>query len=77
MTDKYLEPTQAESHEISQRYHLGKVGMIAPVYLVLGNHDGEVPASSGLWFPRANPWSSMCVPTQPERWLINTSCRPG
>lgn len=51
--------------------------MIAPVYLVLGNHDGEVPASSGLWFPRANPWSSMCVPTQPERWQINTSCRPG
>jgi len=41
MTDKYLEPQLATPHYLAQRYYLGIVGRTAPVFLVLGNHDGE------------------------------------
>lgn len=43
MTDKYLRFTDAAPHYLAQRYYLGLVGHSVPVYLVLGNHDGERP----------------------------------
>ncbi|MEI6234136.1 MAG: metallophosphoesterase [Planctomycetota bacterium] len=41
MNDKY--PNYKESYQqyIAQRYYLGLVGHSAPIFMVLGNHDGE------------------------------------
>lgn len=47
MTDKYLEPQQATPHYLAQRYYFGRVGHSLPVFLVLGNHDGETPGRGG------------------------------
>ncbi len=47
MTDKYLEPQQAMPHYLAQRYYFGQVGHSLPVFLVLGNHDGETPGRGG------------------------------
>jgi predicted phosphodiesterase len=41
MTDKYPSYTDAFPHYLAQRYYFGIVGVSAPVFLVLGNHDGE------------------------------------
>lgn len=43
MTDKYTDHTQALPQYIAQRYWLGLVGARTPLFLVLGNHDGEQP----------------------------------
>ena len=47
MTDKYPKYTDAFPHYLAQRYYFGIVGVTAPVYLVLGNHDGEQPGRGG------------------------------
>jgi hypothetical protein len=39
MTDKYKPYTEAAPQYLAQRYFLGQLGK--PLYLVLGNHDGE------------------------------------
>lgn len=42
MTGKYRdERAKAEKQYLAQRYYFGIIGQVAPVYLVLGNHDGE------------------------------------
>ncbi|MEI8107702.1 MAG: metallophosphoesterase [Verrucomicrobiota bacterium] len=42
MTDKYRGARSLQSkHYIAQRYYFGLIGHSAPVFLVLGNHDGE------------------------------------
>lgn len=33
--------TRSQSQYLAQRYHLGKIAHSVPVYMVLGNHDGE------------------------------------
>lgn len=47
MTDKYPKYTDAFPHYLAQRYYFGIVGSHAPVFLVLGNHDGEQPGRGG------------------------------
>ena len=47
MTDKYLDYRKAGPHYLAQRYYLGIVGRTAPVFLVLGNHDGEQRGRGG------------------------------
>lgn len=42
MTDKYANYQDAAPQYLAQRYYFGIVGQNAPVFLVLGNHDGEV-----------------------------------
>ena len=42
MTDKYPSFQDAAPQYVAQRYYFGLVGKVAPVFLVLGNHDGEV-----------------------------------
>lgn len=57
MVDKFgVFYSRAESQYKAQRYHLGQVAHSAPVFLVLGNHDGEKgerlngqPDSMPLW----------------------------
>ncbi|MBS1797048.1 MAG: metallophosphoesterase [Acidobacteria bacterium] len=41
MTDKYPEFRQAAAQYVAQRYYFGLVGASVPVFLALGNHDGE------------------------------------
>ncbi len=41
MTDKYTNYKDAAKQYLAQRYYFGIIGQQAPVYLVLGNHDGE------------------------------------
>jgi hypothetical protein len=43
MTDKYHGARElAAKHYVAQRYYFGLIGHTAPVFLVLGNHDGEM-----------------------------------
>jgi hypothetical protein len=41
MTDKYKPYTNAQSQYLAQRFFLSQIGKTAPLFLVLGNHDGE------------------------------------
>jgi phosphodiesterase/alkaline phosphatase D-like protein len=41
MTDKHQPYTNARAQYLAQRYYLGLIGQSAPVFLALGNHDGE------------------------------------
>jgi hypothetical protein len=41
MTDKYKPYTDAQPQYLAQRYYLSLLGQTAPLFLTLGNHDGE------------------------------------
>lgn len=41
MTGKHPSRESAARQYLAQRYYLGLVGRVAPLFLVLGNHDGE------------------------------------
>jgi hypothetical protein len=41
MTDKYKPYTDAQPQYLAQRYYLSLIGQTAPIFLALGNHDGE------------------------------------
>ena len=41
MTDKYEKFKDAPPQYVAQRYYLGRIAHSAPLFLVLGNHDGE------------------------------------
>ena len=41
MTDKYEKYKDAMPHYLAQRYYFGLLAHSAPLFLVLGNHDGE------------------------------------
>lgn len=56
MTDKRNDFHEAFPQYLAQRYYLGLIGRSAPVFLVLGNHDGEEtkrgatgPGSMAVW----------------------------
>jgi hypothetical protein len=60
MTDKYAHHEEAAPQYLAQRYWLGQVADRVPLFLVLGNHDGEGPGRGrepeagemGLWSNR-------------------------
>ena len=41
MTDKHASRDSAAKQYMAQRYYLGLIGRSAPVFLAMGNHDGE------------------------------------
>jgi len=41
MTEKHADRASAAAQYAAQRYHLGQLAHSAPLFLVLGNHDGE------------------------------------
>ena len=41
MVDKHPSRESAAKQYLAQRYYLGLIGQSAPIFLVLGNHDGE------------------------------------
>jgi len=45
MTDKHRSRVTAAAQYVAQRYYFGQIAHSAPLFLVLGNHDGE----SGRW----------------------------
>ncbi|MBL9209023.1 MAG: metallophosphoesterase family protein [Opitutaceae bacterium] len=47
MTDKYPKFTAAAPQYLAQRHYFSLLGPGAPVFLVLGNHDGEQPGRGG------------------------------
>jgi hypothetical protein len=59
MTEKYKPFTTAEPQYLAQRYFMGQLADTAPLFLVLGNHDGEGA-------PRGN------AGTEISAWAANT-----
>jgi hypothetical protein len=57
MTDKYKPYTAAETQYLVQRYYFSLLGQTSPLYLVLGNHDGE-GASRGRPANEMSAWSA-------------------
>jgi hypothetical protein len=57
MVDKYTDYKLSAPQYLAQRYYFGLVGVSAPVFLVLGNHDGEQAARGGGTDPMA-VWSN-------------------
>jgi hypothetical protein len=47
MTEKHATREAAASQYLAQRYYLGLIGHSAPLYLALGNHDGEGLSRNG------------------------------
>jgi len=47
MTDKRTDYREALPQYIAQRYYFGLTGKSVPLFLVLGNHDGEKPDKNG------------------------------
>jgi hypothetical protein len=41
MTDKYQPYREAQAQYLAQRYYLSLIGQSSPLFLALGNHDGE------------------------------------
>jgi hypothetical protein len=48
MTDKYQPYTAAETQYQAQRYYFSLLGQTSPLYLVIGNHDGEDSSHGAL-----------------------------
>ncbi len=67
MTDKYLNFTEAAPQYLAQRFYFGLLGHSAPVFLVLGNHDGEQPARGGAGPDSMAVWSN----TMRKRYFPN------
>lgn len=58
MVDKYDDFRLAAPQYLAQRHYLGIVGRHAPVFLGLGNHDGETPAKDGRGPDSRSAWSN-------------------
>ncbi|MDX2060925.1 MAG: YHYH protein [Gemmatimonadales bacterium] len=58
MTDKFARHTDAISQYRAQRYYLGQLCHAAPLFFVLGNHDGESGTRRGLSGEGMSTWSA-------------------
>jgi len=67
MTDKRNDFHEAFPQYLAQRYYFGLVGPSAPVFLVLGNHDGEQPGRGGTGADSMAVWSN----TQRKKYFPN------
>ncbi len=47
MTEKHATQGSALKQYLAQRYYFGSISRSAPLFLVLGNHDGEFPCGPG------------------------------
>lgn len=56
MTDKRRDFHDAAPQYDAQRYYFGKLCHSAPLFMVLGNHDGEI-GSSDTQSDAMGPWS--------------------
>ncbi len=59
MTEKYASRTEAVRPYWAQRFYFGRVCESAPLFLVLGNHDGESPCGPGRDADGLAVWSNL------------------
>ncbi|MGA2497808.1 MAG: metallophosphoesterase family protein [Tepidisphaeraceae bacterium] len=67
MTEKHLNRAAALKQYIAQRYYFGQLCQSAPLFLVLGNHDGESPRGRGGDTDSLAVWSN----TVRKRYFAN------
>lgn len=58
MTEKHDHPDNAARQYLAQRFYFGQLCGSAPLFLVLGNHDGEYPHGNGRDPESLALWSS-------------------
>ena len=58
MTEKHESRENAARQYLAQRYYFGTLCRSAPLFLVLGNHDGENPRGRGVRADDLAAWSS-------------------
>jgi hypothetical protein len=59
MTEKHLSREAAAKQYLAQRYYFGQLCGSAPLFLVLGNHDGECPRGRGADADGLAVWSNL------------------
>jgi predicted phosphodiesterase len=59
MTEKHDNRENAARQYIAQRYYFGQLCRSAPLFLVLGNHDGESPRGRGSEADALAVWSNL------------------
>ena len=59
MTEKHDNRENAARQYLAQRYYFGQLSQSAPLFLVLGNHDGESPRGHGTDADSLAVWSNM------------------
>ncbi len=67
MTEKHASREAAARQYLAQRYYFGQLCHSAPLFLVLGNHDGESPRGRGPDADNLAVWSS----TMRKRYFPN------
>ena len=65
MTDKHRGRETAAAQYVAQRYYFGQIAHSAPLFLVLGNHDGE----SGRWLDGTADNMAVWSNTQRKRYF--------
>lgn len=58
MTEKHVNRDNATRQYLAQRYYFGRLCHSAPLFLVLGNHDGESPRGQGSAADDLAVWSN-------------------
>ena len=59
MTEKHPGRAEAAKQYLAQRYYFGQLCQSAPLFLVLGNHDGESPRGRGSDDDSLAVWSNL------------------
>jgi predicted phosphodiesterase len=59
MTEKYASRSEALRQYLAQRFYFGQLCTSAPLFLVLGNHDGESPRGRGTDADSLAVWSNL------------------
>jgi len=59
MTEKHPNRENASKQYLSQRYYFGQLCAAAPLFLTLGNHDGESPRGRGSAADSLAVWSNL------------------
>ncbi|MCX6926143.1 MAG: metallophosphoesterase [Verrucomicrobia bacterium] len=67
MTEKHPSREVAAKQYLAQRFYIGQLCQAAPLFLVLGNHDGESPRGRGKEADRLAVWSN----TMRKRYFPN------
>jgi hypothetical protein len=67
MTDKHPSRESAAKQYLAQRFYFGQLCQSAPLFLVLGNHDGESPRGRGSDADSLAVWSN----TMRKRYFPN------
>jgi hypothetical protein len=59
MTEKHASRAEAARQYLAQRYYFGRLCQSAPLFLVLGNHDGESPRGRETGADSLAVWSNL------------------